>query len=240
MNRVLWIVFGAIVVLGLSALIFFSSQEKANDPNANIDVTAFQYDEIITADNLPADFAGDKNIVIDHIQGKVDSSVQLVEWQNFQCSACYSLSPTMREITNEYKDRVAFVSRYLYLPGHPNGMAASVAAEAAARQGKFHDMSTVIFASFDEWNSADVKSRQSVFAQYAELLSLDMDKWNDDYENYTTNGIKTRLDFQSDLGNHAFKLLGENGYTPFIVVNGKTVDNTKEKIVDAIKEALGE
>jgi len=242
MNKVLWIVFGVVIVAGLAALVVFSNQEKETDPNTNIDVTLFDFKEIITADNIPGDFKGDNEIVIDHIEGKVDSKVRFIEWQNYQCSACYSLSPGMREVFEEYKDRVAFVYRYLYLSGHPNGLAASVTAEAARLQGKFREMNDMLFSSYYEWGEAKANEREGVFAKYAENIGLDIEKWREDYRNYETNGIKFRLDFQNNLGKDAFKQLGISGYSPFILVNGDVIDSkdTKNNVINALKKALGE
>jgi len=242
MNKVLWIIFGVIIVAGLAALIIFSNQTKDTDPNTNIDVTQFDFKKIITNDNIPASFTGDSKTVLDHIEGKVDSKIEYIEWQNYQCSACYSLSPAFREIFQEYKDRVAFVYRYLYLPGHPNGLAASVTAEAARLQGRFMEMNDTLFINYNEWGKADAASREDVFAKYADQIGLDVDKWRKDYRNYEKNGIKFRLDFQNNLGKDAFKRLGINGYSPFVLVNGEVIDSkdTKTNIINAFKKALGE
>ena len=227
---------------GLAALVIFSNQQKDTDPNTSIDVSWFDFKDIITADNVPTEFNGDPEIVIDHIEGKVDSKVRFIEWQNYQCSACYSLSPSMREVFEEYKDRVAFTYRYLYLSGHPNGLAASVTAEAARWQGKFREMNDLLFSSYREWSEAKATEREDVFAKYAENIGLDVDKWREDYRNYEKNGIKNRLDFQNNLGKDAFKQLGISGYSPFILVNGEVIDSkdTKNNVINALKKALQE
>jgi protein-disulfide isomerase len=240
MNNRLLIILGicAVVVIGLaiavsSGILHVPGITKEDN---KIDIGDFDYTKIITANNLPDNYTDDSDIVIDYIYGKVDSPVVLVEWLNFQCSACYSLSPSMREIESSYSDRVAFVQRYLHLSqGHANGLAASVAAEAAARQGKFHEMGDLLYINQPEWGVATTATREDVFAKYAESLGLDMDKWHEDYQNYNKNGIKTRLDFQSNLGIKN----GVNG-TPYILINSVKITSTKDDIIKALDDALAQ
>lgn len=237
MGKRFWIVFAILVaiVLGLSIAasrgIFGGNEQKKNE----VDISNFTWNQIITKDNLPSDYTDDPEIVVDHISGNSKAKVTLIEWMNFQCSACYSFSPTMREIEEKYSDRVAFVSRYLYLPNHPHGVAASVAAEAAGRQGKFHEMGDLLFENYTEWNDSSTSSRKDYFAKYAESLGLDMDKWNEDYDNYETNGIKARINFQNNLGS-------KNGVnaSPYIFINGEKIDVKKDDIIKALDEALEE
>jgi protein-disulfide isomerase len=240
MNNRLWIVLGAIVVVVIGLAIAISSGiiniSGVTKDNNGVDIEQFEYGfkNIITEQNLPDGYTDDASLVTDYVTGKVDSNVVLIEWLNYQCSACYSLSPSMREIVATYGDRVAFVQRYLRLSqGHPNGLASSVAAEAAARQGKFYEMGDQLFINQPEWGAADAASREDVFAKYAEGLGLDMNRWHDDYKNYQKNGIETRLNFQNDL---AIKN-GVNA-TPYIVVNGEKIDGTKAKIIEALDSAL--
>jgi len=243
MNRVIWIILGVVVVAGLAALIVFSNKEKEADPDTKIDISKFEFKSIITENNLPDSFAGDKSIVLDQINGKSDSDVVFIEWMNYQCSACYSLSPDMREIFEQFSDRVAFVYRYLYLPGHPNGLTASVSAEAARLQGRFMEMNTLLFTNFYTWSEAKVNEREDAFAGIAgQIEGLDIDKWREDYRGYASNGIKARLEFQNNLGKDAFKRLDISGYTPFIMVNGEVIQtkDVKESVIKALKKALGE
>lgn len=240
MNNRLLIILGvcAVAIIGFaiavsSGLLYVPGITK--DDN-KIDATRFDYAKIITADNLPEGFNSDSNSVVDYVDGAADSKVVLIQWMNYQCSGCYSLSPSMREIREQYAGRVAFVERYLHLSsGHANGMAASVAAEAAAIQGKFFEMGDQLFINQSQWATADPASRENVFAGYAEMLGLDMDKWHNDYGNYEKNGIKTRLEFQSDLG-----IKNNVTYSPYILINGQLVDGSKDKIIEALDRALGE
>ena len=233
MNKRLWIVFGIIIlsIVGLAVYITTNDTNKANNEISVEDVT---WNKIISKENIRGDFS-DEDIAIatDFVAGKVDSDVVFIEWMNFQCSACQSLFHTLDDIYKEYSDRVAFVSRYLYLSGHPNGLAASVATEAAAKQGKYHEMHRAIFSNAEKWNNASIDTRETIFKGFAEDIDLDIDKWTDDYRNFESNGIRKRLDFQNKLGL-------SNGITgsPFLLVNGEKVTNQKDAIITALDNAL--
>jgi protein-disulfide isomerase len=231
MNNRLWVVFGVIIagVIGLAIYITTSSQSEAEITTDDVEWT-----QIIKKSNL-ADGLSEADIakVTDTIYGNADSDVTFIEWMNFQCSACQSLFHTIDDIYTEYKDRVAFVDRYLYLVGHPNGLAASVAAEAAAKQGKYYEMHRELFANAELWNNATLDNREAIFQSFAETIGLDVEQWDKDYKGYENNGIKKRLDFQNKLGLDS----GITG-TPYIMVNGEKVDNKKDSITAALDKAL--
>lgn len=238
MGTRLWIVFGIIVAGIITVAVLFGTGILGDGKtSSDVSVEDFTWNQIVKEDTIPESYTGDPEIVMDHVEGKVDSDVVLIAWDNFQCSACYSLSPTMREIQAEYGDRVAFVHRYLYLSGYSNGLAAQVAAEAAALQGKYREMADTLFINSyvgDMWKDATTDKREDIFASYAEDIGIDVDKWREDYKNYESNGIKTRLNFQNNLGI-------ENGVnaSPYILVNGEKVTGTKDGITEALNKALG-
>jgi hypothetical protein len=44
---------------------------------------------------------------LDHVKGNASSSVVLMEYSDFQCPACRSYYPVIREIMAEFEDRIA-------------------------------------------------------------------------------------------------------------------------------------
>jgi protein-disulfide isomerase len=236
MNKRLWIVFGIIIV----AVIWFAIYATTNNSSDTVEISTDDVDasQVISVERgTIIDGFSDEDIekVTDNVYGNADADVTLIQWMNFQCSACQSLFHSLDDIYNEYSDRVAFVDRYLYLSGHTNGLATSVAAEAAAKQNKFYEMHYKLFSNAEEWNNATIDTREAIFLSYAEAIDgLDTDQWLEDYRNYEKNGIKKRLDFQN-------KLALDYGVTgsPYIMVNGKKVSNNKDSIIQAIEEALG-
>jgi protein-disulfide isomerase len=233
MNKRLWGVFGIIIlaVIGLTVYVTMNSGKESTDGVTTDDVV---WNQIIDKSTAPEGISDEQYAkVADNVYGKVDSDVVFIQWMNFQCSACQSLFHTVDDIYNQYSDRVAFVDRYLYLVGHPNGLAASVAAEAAAKQGKYYEMHIELFSNAELWNNATLDNRESIFRGFAESTGLDADQWAKDYEGYENNGIKARLDFQNKLG-----LDGGITGTPYFMVNGEKVDNKKDSITAALDAAL--
>ncbi|MCA0375008.1 MAG: DsbA family protein [Gemmatimonadetes bacterium] len=70
--------------------------------------------------------------------GAVAPRVTIVEFADYQCPFCVKLHSTIEQLMERRGDQVQFVYRHLPIPQlHPTARIASVAAECAARQGKF-------------------------------------------------------------------------------------------------------
>ncbi len=153
----------------------------------------------------------------DHILGPQDAKATLVEYSDFQCPACRSFHPVLKQINQDLGDRVRFVYRHFPLPQHLQAKLAGVASEAAGRQGKFWEMSDVIFDKQSEWErNGDAKE---LFIKYAEGLALDVEKFKTDLEDST---LEERV--QRDL-----KKGEKSGVdsTPTFFLNDKKLPNPK-------------
>src|SRR3989344_7592164 len=73
----------------------------------------------------------------DHAQGNAQAKAVLVEYGDYQCPACASYHPLLKQLMTEMNDKVNLVVRNLPLPQHANAASAAYAAEAASLQGKF-------------------------------------------------------------------------------------------------------
>ncbi|MEV8115142.1 thioredoxin domain-containing protein [Streptomyces xiamenensis] len=102
-----------------------------------------------------------------------NSELTLVEFLDFECEACGAYYPVVKRLREEYGDRVTFVARYFPMPGHHNGETAALAAEAAARQGRFEDMYNRLFSTQAAWGESR-DSHAATFRGFAEDLGLDM------------------------------------------------------------------
>ncbi len=79
--------------------------------------------------------------------GPVDAPVTIVEFSDFECPHCARVGPTLKQIAEEYGDKVRLVFRNFPLPNvHNAAQDASEAALCAADQGKFWEMHDAIFA----------------------------------------------------------------------------------------------
>jgi protein-disulfide isomerase len=88
--------------------------------------------------------------VDDHIAGPPDAPLTLVEYADFECLHCGRAYPALSEIREAMAGTLRFVFRHFPLGWeHPHAHDAALAAEAAARQGKFWDMHARLFEQQD-------------------------------------------------------------------------------------------
>jgi len=126
-----------------------------------------------TAEDI-IDLADDIDPERDHIRGPDDAPVTLVEYGDFECSYCGHAEGVIRELLSSLGDDVRYVWRHLPLNDvHPSAQLAAEAAEAAAAQGKFWEMSDTLLSHQDELMPKDL-------IRYANELGLDVDRFQDE------------------------------------------------------------
>lgn len=168
---------------------------------------------------------------LDNAKGNLESSVVVMEYSDFQCPACRSYYPMVRQLITEFEDRVVFVFRHFPLLSiHPNAEFAARAAEAAGEQDKFWEMHDILFQKQNEW--ARVANVTPLFESYATLLALDLEKFKTDF---SSDAVK---DFVRAQRVHAVQA-GLQG-TPSFFVNGEQIKNpgSYDEFRNIILEAL--
>jgi Na+/H+ antiporter NhaA len=109
----------------------------------------------------------------DHLRGRRESPVTVVEYGDFECPYCGQAEPAVRELLADFGD-VRYVWRHLPLTDvHPRAALAAEAAEAAARQGAFWEMHDLMFTHQDALKPQDL-------VRYARELGLNADKFAED------------------------------------------------------------
>jgi Na+/H+ antiporter NhaA len=107
----------------------------------------------------------------DHIRGRPDAPVTLVEYGDFECPFCGRATGVVKELRRRFGDDLRYVFRHLPLTDvHPHAEAAAHAAEAAAAQGRFWEMHDVLFAHQDELEPDDL-------LRHAAAAGLDVDRF---------------------------------------------------------------
>lgn len=224
MSKKVWIIFASVCVLLLAGLVFISSSNRVNVDNVDNNVILG-----------PLEQSGN---ISDHVLGKTDSPVILVEYGDFQCSGCGSAFPTVEKLVEKYKGQIAFVFRNFPLTNiHPNARAAAAAAEAAGKQGDFWGMYRLLYEQQASWQGLGTSERTNYFASLAEELDLDKTAFITDLSD---SAINQKINFDLALG----KKYGVDS-TPTFFLNGERVDNElwqdenafEEKIVEAITSA---
>lgn len=198
MDKWKWLIFGGLAVLTIGILILTKPQTAAFDGD-------------------PA-----KVVAGDHVYGKADSKVVFIEYADFQCPGCGALYQPLKDVKEAYKDKVAFVYRYMPLTSlHPNAKAAAASAEAAGRQGKFWEMHDLLYSNQNSWADVDASSRSSYFEGYAKQLGLNLDQFKKDV---ASKEVADRI--ARDYA--AAQKAGLEQSTPTVVLNGRLVDNASE------------
>jgi len=159
--------------------------------------------------------------------GSPTATVTLEEFADFQCPSCGDKHPVMKQIQSIYGSRIKFIFRNFPLPMHDKAYDAAVAAEAAGIQGKFWDMHNQLYTNQKTWSN-DPNYKQ-VFADYAQKIGLDVDKFKDDMIGLQTKG---RVQADIDRG-HALSI----NQTPTLFINGEAVPYP-EMTVDSIRQVI--
>lgn len=104
----------------------------------------------------------------DHIRGRPDAALTLVEYGDFECPFCGRATGVVRELRQRFGDDLRYVFRHLPLPDvHPRAERAARAAEAAGAQGRFWEMHDLLFLHQSELEDEDLLG-------YAAKLGLDV------------------------------------------------------------------
>ncbi|HET6652380.1 MAG TPA: Na+/H+ antiporter NhaA [Nocardioides sp.] len=144
---------------------------------------------------------------VDHIRGRVDAPLTLVEYGDFECPFCARATGVTRELRERFGDELRYVFRHLPLPDvHAQAELAGRAALAADRQQRFWDMHDVLFAHQDELELEDLIG-------YAAELGLDVERFVRDLDE---DEIQARI--RADVA--SAEASGARG-TPTFFVNGR-------------------
>jgi len=133
----------------------------------------------------------------DHVTGKADAAVTVVEYADFECPACGEFYPIVKKLEDNYGDRVRFVYRNFPIPGHVNGLPAAYAAEAAALQGKFFEMEDQLFTHQADWSTEDSANLDSALDSYAMTIGLDQKRFDSDR---ASDAVKAKVDKDAQSG----------------------------------------
>jgi len=158
-------------------------------------------------------------------KGPEGAPVTIVEFSDFQCPFCARAVPTLKTIQDTYKERVRIVWKHLPLAIHKDAVGAALAAQAAAKQGKFWELHDRLFADQTKLGPDDLK-------QHGKDLQLDMTRFEADLQN---SDEKKRID--ADVAEA--RTLGING-TPGFFVNGRFIGGAQpfENFAKIIDEEL--
>ncbi len=158
----------------------------------------------------------DQIISSDHTKGNPKATVILIEYSDFQCSACKSYYLLLKQLNQEFSDQIQFVYRHFPLrQTHLYAQLAAQASEAAGKQNKFWEMHDLLFENQKEWS--EQKNAKKTFIKYAQSLKLDINKFKSDLSSKEVKN-KVQVDYQSGIK------AGVNS-TPSLFLNNKKLSN---------------
>lgn len=79
--------------------------------------------------------------------GSADADVTLIEFGDFECPACRALARVLKDVVASSDGKVAVLYRHMPLESHRFSEPAALAAECAAREGRFEAMHDTLFVS---------------------------------------------------------------------------------------------
>ena len=109
-------------------------------------------------------------------RGDVNSPVTVVEFTDFQCSACGGMYPIVEDVLKSYGPRLHFVMRnFPLMTLHANAYNAALAAQAAKAQGKFWEYIDLLFKNQGTLDRDSLK-------KYASQAGLDRKQFDGDFD----------------------------------------------------------
>ncbi len=145
------------------------------------------------------------------VKGPANAKVTIQIFSDFQCPFCKRVEPTLKQVSDEYKDKVKFVWRNMPLPFHQDApLAAEAAMEVFAQKGsagfwKYHDQ------LFDA-QGTDAGIKRENLEKLAQDMGCDMTKFKEALDSHKH---KAQIDADTAVASQA----SING-TPAFAING--------------------
>ncbi|MBX3289082.1 MAG: DsbA family protein [Acidobacteria bacterium] len=212
-----------LLVVVISGVWLYNSSSTTTTPAANQANQAKP-----TAVNIPPGASLGVNMI-----GSPDAAVTIEEFADYQCGACASVHPVLKELQGVYagNKNFRFVFRHypLGIAGHDKSFEASVATEAAGLQGKFWQMQDKLFTNQQAWTSNP--NYRQMWVEYAGAVGMDVERFKTDIA-----GIQTKERVEQDMQRGRAMAISS---TPTVLINGNPVPfnqlniTTLRQLVDA-------
>jgi protein-disulfide isomerase len=164
----------------------------------------------------------------DHIAGRQDAPVTIVEYGDYQCPYCAEAYHILEDVRRHFGQNLLFVFRHFPLVEiHPLAQTAAEAAEFAGSKGSFWEMHRLLFENQESLSPEVI--HEEIKSLGLSTQELDLALANEVF------GPKVRADFVNGVRS------GVNG-TPTVYVQGFRHDGSLEikslfQAVDAVLEA---
>lgn len=166
--------------------------------------------------NSTSSSSGNSAQLSNHIEGRGTKGVTLTEYGDYQCPACGSYYPILKQIFAKYQTQIFFQFRNFPLTQlHQNAFAGARAAEAANKQNKYWQMHDILYENQQTWSQTS--NPLTLFDAYATQLGMNITKFNQDFSSSAVNDV---INADINAGNK----LGVDA-TPTFFINGQKINN---------------
>jgi protein-disulfide isomerase len=155
--------------------------------------------------------------------GSEKAKIVITEFAEFKCTYCEALSPVLKKLVAESNGMVRLIFKHFPLKNHPGTFFSSRAAQAAYKQGKFWEMSDLLYKGFNKQSPEDV-------LEYAKTLGMDIDRFKKDLEDPKIEALIERDKMEGVRA----KVVG----TPTLFINGKMYNLRHDE--DFLKDLINE
>lgn len=230
MDKKTWLIGGLIVAAFLLVGGFWVWQRNQETPvEANferepivetasaLDMKGYDFTKIIPG-------SADSGNMEEHVIGDKDAEVLIFEYADYQCEHCAAMNPYVNKLVEDYKGKVAVVYRNYILPYHSNAVAASAAANAAAKQGFWKSYKDLLFSNQNDWYFSTNKKAIEQFEQYFEQVAGEKGNLEQFKADMRSAEVAQKTAFDLAVG-EAVNIAG----TPSFYLDGKHIDQSGMK-----------
>ncbi len=156
-------------------------------------------------------------------KGPATALVTMVEFSDYQCPFCSRAHETVKQLQDQYGDKLRVVMKQNPLGFHDRALPAAKASLAAGEQGKFWEMHDKMFSNQQALQDADLE-------RYASEIGLNVDKWKADL---SSGKIAAQITKEQQLSGS----IGATG-TPAFFINGRKISGAQP--IDVFKRTIDE
>jgi protein-disulfide isomerase len=171
----------------------------------------------VDGDRLPRHIKNWRSLTLrGHRIGSASAVVTIVEFSDFQCPFCAQFYHMFESLRHDYGDSLTLVYRHLPSRAHQYAFVAAVAAECAARQGRFEQMYDALFDAQDSLGTRP-------FLTYAIAAGVG------DTASFSACLNRADMGQLVEGDREEIERLGARG-TPTLFINGETVRGTPSEL----------
>lgn len=205
----LFIIIGVLVLVVAGAYLLYNRAPSAN--NGNRAANTANTNRAANTASIP------RGAEPPNMMGSPTAAVTVEEFADFQCGACASVHPVVKELNSIYGSRIRFIFRNfpLNIPQHDKAYNAALAVESAGMQdrSKFWALQDQLMNKQQEWTANP--NYLELWYGYAQRVGLDVDRLKADMA-----GTAAKKRVEDDLARG--RALGVDS-TPTLLVNGRPI-----------------